>query len=214
MTTFTLIRHAQPQAWLDNVVAGPTGDTGLSDLGRRQALALRDRLLDTAFTTDVVLTSVLPRAIETTEILAPALGGLAPTQDCDYCELHPGEADGLPWDEYQFALQTGGPTRDARRAVLAGWRVAERVRAPCAPRPRRPPDRSCRPSRDGRVARRIHQRGVPRAARRAHRRRARGFLLAPKLTSITEWVSSDERDGVWRLERYNDAAHLEGTMMS
>jgi hypothetical protein len=41
----------------------------------------------------------------------------------------------------------------------------------------------------------------------------RPFLLAPKLTSVTVWTETDEPDGFWRLERYNDAAHLERAMM-
>ena len=28
---------------------------------------------------------------------------------------------------------------------------------------------------------------------------------------MTTWTTSTEREGLWRLERYNDAAHLEGT---
>jgi hypothetical protein len=27
---------------------------------------------------------------------------------------------------------------------------------------------------------------------------------------MTTWTTSTEREGLWRLERYNDAAHLEG----
>ncbi len=212
MTTFTLIRHAQPQAWLDNVVAGPAGDTGLSDLGRRQALALRDRLLDTAYTTDVVLTSVLPRAIETTEILAPALGDLAPTQDCDYCELHPGEADGLPWDEYQSRYRPVVPHATPDVPFSPGGESLNEF----ARRVRRALDGLLTDHVDRHVTIVSHGGFISAVCLELLGARiddARAFLLAPKLTSITEWVSSDERDGVWRLERYNDAAHLEGTMM-
>ena len=43
---------------------------------------------------------MLPRAIETAEIIAPGLGEARhPPADCDLCELHPGEADGLTWEE-------------------------------------------------------------------------------------------------------------------
>ena len=35
-------------------------------------------------------------------------------------------------------------------------------------------------------------------------------MLGPTHTSMTTWTTSDEREGLWRLERYNDAAHLEG----
>jgi broad specificity phosphatase PhoE len=46
---------------------------------------------------DALLASILPRAVETAELIAPALG-LDPDsvdQDCDLCELHPGECDGM-----------------------------------------------------------------------------------------------------------------------
>ena len=127
MTMVTLIRHAHPQAAITGVVAGPKGDTGLSDLGRQQAAALRDRLLALGFTTDVVLTSILPRAVETAQILAPALGEPEIEQDCDLCELHPGDADGIPWDRVPRSLQRGA-LRDTRRAVRAGRRIAPRAR--------------------------------------------------------------------------------------
>ena len=52
----------------------------------------------------------MPRAIETAEILAPALGGLEVRRECDFCEGHPGDADGLTWAEL-----------DQRYPVGSGW---------------------------------------------------------------------------------------------
>jgi probable phosphoglycerate mutase len=43
---------------------------------------------------------VLPRAIETAQIIAPALGLEIARHDCDLCEVHTGAADGLAWEEY------------------------------------------------------------------------------------------------------------------
>src|SRR4051812_5347572 len=94
-----LIRHAEPQAALDGLVAGPRGCTGLSDLGRRQAAALAQRLeCHPEFGPAVVLTSVLRRAQETATTLQPVIGPA--TQDCDLCELHPGSCDGERWVEH------------------------------------------------------------------------------------------------------------------
>src|SRR5690606_19437940 len=47
--------------------------------------------------------SVMPRASETAAILAPAFGMPedAFESDCDFCEHHPGEGDGLPWEEFE-----------------------------------------------------------------------------------------------------------------
>jgi len=51
---------------------------------------------------DAVVASVLPRAIETATILCAGLGVDPSTMelDCELCELHPGEADGLVWEDY------------------------------------------------------------------------------------------------------------------
>src|SRR4051794_30023408 len=96
-TRLLLVRHGAAKAADTGVIAGIEGCTGLSDLGRRQAEALRDRLSAAPIQVDVVRTSLLPRAIETAEIIAPALGGhLGPAErDCDLCELHPGACDGM-----------------------------------------------------------------------------------------------------------------------
>ena len=102
VTRLVFIRHGHAQAAIDDIVAGHRGCRGLTDRGREQATALRDRLFETReLHADVLLTSKLPRAIETAEILAPALGDLVPQRDCDLCELHPGECDGLRWEEYR-----------------------------------------------------------------------------------------------------------------
>jgi broad specificity phosphatase PhoE len=92
MTMLTLIRHAEPQASIEEVVAGPKGDTGLSD-GRSASSRVSDRFLALGFTTGAVLTSILPRAVETAQILAPALGKPEVERDCELCELHPGDAE-------------------------------------------------------------------------------------------------------------------------
>jgi probable phosphoglycerate mutase len=211
VTTLTLIRHAQPQAWIDNIVAGPVGDTGLSELGRRQAAALRDRLASSGYVTDVLLTSVLPRAIETAAILAPVLDGVEADQHCDFCELHPGDADGMPWNEYQAAHgvvphetpdQPFSPNGESlrefeRRVQRALGDILERYAG----------QQITLVSHGGFISATCLELLGCRITER------RGFLLTPDLTSLTTWVTTDERDDLWRLERYNDAAHLEGTMM-
>ncbi len=70
-------------------------------LGRTQAEALRDRFSQTAgWRADVLLASTLPRAIETASIIAPGLGLEIGGRECDLCEVHTGEADGLTWTAY------------------------------------------------------------------------------------------------------------------
>ena len=76
---------------------------GLSDLGRA-----RSRPSATGWprpasspTRPRCTASVLPRAVETATILAPALGDLDVVQDCDFCEQHLGEGDGLSTEEFE-----------------------------------------------------------------------------------------------------------------
>ncbi|MGH2474966.1 MAG: histidine phosphatase family protein, partial [Candidatus Limnocylindrales bacterium] len=96
-----LVRHGDAHAGLHGVVGGQTGCTGLTPHGRAQAEALRDHLAESRrVRADVLLASVLPRAIETASIIAPGLGLEISGQECDLCELHTGEADGLTWTEY------------------------------------------------------------------------------------------------------------------
>jgi probable phosphoglycerate mutase len=112
-TRLVLIRHGEAYCNARGVVGGPIGCGGLTDRGRAQATALAERLMKSREFDDAVAlyTSVLPRAIETAAILAPGLpSGLVATQDCELCELHPGESDGMTWQEMVDAF--GGPDWD------------------------------------------------------------------------------------------------------
>ena len=96
-----LIRHGDAFAGFQGVIGGRRGCQGLTPLGQRQAAALRDYLAKSGrLRPDVLMASVLPRAIETAEIIAPGLGLDSIRQECDLCEVHTGEADGLAWTDY------------------------------------------------------------------------------------------------------------------
>ncbi len=96
-----LVRHGDAHAGFHGVIGGERGCAGLTDLGRAQAEALRDRFARSAdLRADVLLASVLPRAVETASIIAPGLGLEIGGQECDLCEVHTGEADGLTWAAY------------------------------------------------------------------------------------------------------------------
>ena len=69
-----LIRHAEPEANVAGIVAGPKGCTGLTERGRGQAAALAGRLRMEASQVDFLYSSILPRAVETAEIVRPAVG--------------------------------------------------------------------------------------------------------------------------------------------
>jgi probable phosphoglycerate mutase len=121
-TRIVLVRHGESRAQELGVLGGHTGCTGLSDVGREQIGRLRDRLADTGELADAsaLYASIMPRAIETAELLAPALGGLEVRPECDFCEGHPGEADGLTWAELEERYPADASwSNDTRRAP--GW---------------------------------------------------------------------------------------------
>ena len=121
-TCLVLVRHGEARCNVDGVVGGMRGDGSLTARGRDQVRALRDRLARSGEFDDLsaLYTSTLPRAVETAAILAPVLPeALVPVADRDLCELHPGEADGLTWEEV------------ARRYGSREWR--EDPLAPFAP---------------------------------------------------------------------------------
>jgi len=105
-TRIVLIRHGEAACNLNRVVGGRAGCTGLTDLGKRQVAALADRLYESGELrgATALYSSVLPRAVETAERLRPVVGAgpqaLGPLrQRCDLCELHPGDSDGMTWDD-------------------------------------------------------------------------------------------------------------------
>src|SRR5258708_10448452 len=100
MTDLYLIRHGEM-----NPIKDFMRDDGLSPLGRLQAERLRDRLAATQeIKADVLITSTFPRALQTAEIIAPALD-LVPLPDDDIQEMRPGEAYGLPLKAFRDNYQ-------------------------------------------------------------------------------------------------------------
>jgi probable phosphoglycerate mutase len=204
-THLILVRHGHARAVELGVVAGHQGCAGLSATGRRQAEALRDRLAAVGTRADVMVTSVLPRAIETAATIAPAVGvatGAIP-QDCDLCERHPGEGDGLTWDELVARYGALDPVRDPDRPMSPGGESGRTFRRRARDRVQRLADEH-----KGRTVVVVTHGGVILAV-------TLGLLgLGPRSfahelanTSVTEWVRTT--DGRWLLHRFNDAAHLE-----
>ncbi|MDQ4097297.1 MAG: histidine phosphatase family protein [Actinomycetota bacterium] len=109
-TRLILIRHGASHHKDDGVVGGPSGCRGLTDGGRRQAEQLGKRLArEVPERPNAIYCSVLPRAIESAQILAAALGIPEVVQDCGLCTWHtPAYADGLPVSEFQRAHRIAG----------------------------------------------------------------------------------------------------------
>ncbi len=120
MTHLYLIRHGEAITNVEPIIGGMRGDTGLSPLGVRQAEALRDRLAGTReIAADVLIASTLPRARQTAEIIAPALG-LPIVWEDDVQEMRVGEADGLSLDEFARRYGVPDPERDPYRPLAPG----------------------------------------------------------------------------------------------
>ncbi len=99
LTKLYLIRHGQAYANVEPIIGGMKGDRGLTPLGVQQAEALRDRLRFSAeLRPEVLIASTMPRAKQTAEIIAPALGSEIIFDD-ELHELRPGVADGMSIEE-------------------------------------------------------------------------------------------------------------------
>lgn len=202
-TTLYLVRHGESNVTVQKIVGGELTCTGLSPLGVRQAQALHDRLRDESLPVDALVSSTLPRAVETAEALVPAVG-VALHVDPDLVEHRPGAADGCPFADFD------------RRFGLFDFRAE--------------PDRPFAPG--GESLRQFHERvmGALRRIEELYAGRSvmvvchggvidvafRDYLsigitstfdLWTLNTSITEFVVSDKHPRP-QLRRYNDAAHL------
>ena len=155
------------------------------------------------FRPDALYSSPVRRARETAEILAANLPGLVVVDDCDLCEMHNGEADGLTWQEY-----------DAR---YGRFNIMEEPSRPFAPGAE---------SWDDVVARvrcRLEELATRHVGETVGVVTHSGFIIAsllgllvvqnssdrasldPWYTSITSWHRDTKR---WSLECFNDVAHL------
>ena len=208
-TRLVLVRHGESWAQDAQVVGGHAGCRGLSARGRSQVERLRDRLERTAELADAtaLYASVMPRAVETAEVLASAIGGLVAVQDCDFCEGHPGDADGLTWAEAseRFAIEQQPFNPDARFAPSAEtWNEMQaRVSRGLDGIVERHRGESVVVACHGGVI--LHSMVRWLGLEPAGRDRA---WLNPLNASITEWrIAHDGGDRV-ELVRFNDASHL------
>jgi 2,3-bisphosphoglycerate-dependent phosphoglycerate mutase len=127
-TRVVLVRHGEAVCNVSGVVGGRTGCRGLTDTGRSQVAALAARLARTGElgAVDAFYSSPLLRARETAAILAPALNAwrsgppLVVVEDCDFCELHPGESDGLSWGEYEARFPLPDWDKDPTTPIAPG----------------------------------------------------------------------------------------------
>jgi broad specificity phosphatase PhoE len=203
-----LIRHGDAYAGFDGVVSGPKGCRGLTELGRMQATSLASHLTATGrVRADVLLSSTLPRAIETARLIAPALGFDGFKQRGDLCEILTGEADGLMWNEYATRYGSFNMEAEPERVFAPGgesWvSFHERVR--------RLFDELVTEF-AGRTVVAVCHAGVIVASIRVllgvpHP--GTGARLQPTNTGLTEWEHEETRQR-WTLHSFNEQTHLLG----
>ena len=154
---------------------------------------------------EVLLASVLPRAIETAQIIAPALGLEAIRQECDLCEIHTGEADDLTWTEYATRYGSFNMESEPERVFAPGgesWMTFhQRVLKMCRQIAAEFTDQTV-------VA--VCHAGVIMASIRVlfgvpHP--GTGAQLRPVNTGMTEWEHDQQLDR-WTLKSFNEHAHL------
>ena len=205
-----LIRHGQSLATTQGIAGGQRGCRGLSELGRRQVQALAQRLETTgeAAGADVLLSSTLPRAVETAEGISAALGGLAVQQDRGLCEMDPGEGDGLTWSEWEARYGTFDLGAEPYRPLAPGgesWagfglRVGETLSRIVAGHPNATVVACCH----GGVIEHAFMHALGLVGEAPGRR----LSTAPN-ASLNEWHVDEGIDGQrWRLMRFGDAAHV------
>ncbi len=205
-----LVRHGDAHAGLQGLVPGRRGCGGLTELGRDQAASLRDYLgRHDRVRPDALLASTLPRAVETARIIAPALGFDTVEEQCDLCEVHTGEADGLEWAEYGERYGTFVMQDEPERVFAPEGESWNSFHA-------RVESMLARVAREyaGQTVVAVCHAGVIMASLRVllgMPRSGRHSGLRPTNTGITEW----EHDGttrLWTLRSFNETPHLVPTV--
>jgi broad specificity phosphatase PhoE len=211
-TRIVLVRHGESVAQSLGFLGGHDACRGFSELGREQVGLLRDRLAGSGELAgaSALYASVMPRAIETAEILSSTLNGLEVRAECDFCEGHPGEADGLTWAELDERYPSKGWDSDSRRAP--GWEtwreMGERVTKGLSSLVERHPGETVVVACHGGVVVQamVHFLSLDEVATEGR------AWISPENTSLTEWrfAPNPYQKGTLPVElvRFNDVAHL------
>ena len=204
-TKIILVRHAESNVTVSQVVGGELTCTGLSELGIRQAQRLRDRLRDEGAAVDVLLSSPLPRARETAEIIAQVLG--RPIEFVHDLEEHrPGDADGCPFVDFADRFGLFDFRAEPDRPFAPGGETLREFHERVIARLRR-----IEADHGGSAVVAVCHGGVVDAAFRYYLSIGISdtFDLWTLNTSLTEFVLP-HTGALPQLRRYNDAAHLAG----
>lgn len=207
MTRFVYVRHGESNSTVARVIGGYRTCSGLSPLGVRQAEALRDRWLAAPeLAPDLLVSSEFPRARQTAEIIAPALGGREIVVEPGFNEHDPGDAcDGMTMADFVDRFGTGSWEEDPFGVTFPGgetlaafhFRVGSTVRRLADEHPEATIVVACH----GGVIDTVLRQALKTAP-------TGGFNINTLNTSITELELV--RPNRWALRRYGDTAHLHG----
>lgn len=206
-TRLVLVRHGESVATKERYIGGHRTCRGLTDFGRRQAERLRDRWSQhIGFNVDVLVSSHFPRAMQTAEIIQPALHNLPILIEPGIGEHDPGPiCDGLTYDDYVERYGRGLDWDDPFHHVFEDGETMSAFHHRAATSLH-----AIAKTHEGKTTVIVCHGGVIDVAFRSFLRMppAGGFDLHTINTSITsfERVSAIR----WKIERYNDAAHLDG----
>lgn len=206
-TRLVLVRHGESVVTARRIVGGPRSCVGLTDLGRRQAGRLAERLASPGeVRPDAVVSSAYPRARETAEIVSPAVGIESVDVRPGFGEHDPGpDCDGLTYDEFvrRFGMPDWGGHPDA--VLYPGGETVrqfhERVYTALDAALRDYAGATILLSCHGGVIDAILRRGLGSPS-------TGGFEIRTRNCSLTELL--EVRGGHWALLRYNDHGHLRG----
>jgi broad specificity phosphatase PhoE len=200
-----LIRHGYSEHARRDLIADVGGCPGLAAEGIVQARRLAARLARTGEAAGAaLLTSPVPRARQTAEILGEVLAG-GVTERADLRELIPGAADGMTWPGYERRYGRFDLLAEPERPFSPGgesWNgYLARVRRTML---------ALAGAYEGRTVAAVTHAGFVVAAMLVMfdiPRPGNQTFLDPANTGITEWEAEAAADR-WRLIRYDDTAHL------
>lgn len=198
-----LIRHGQSRSNLEEWISSQDTCGGLTDLGRAEAAAARDRLAATPdLAPDAIVVSTMRRAIETAAIVAEPTGMVA-EQRAELMERQPGEVEGMtavdfekqfghrPYIEWEPATSPGGEDAVTFQSRVAG--ALDRLAAET----------------QGKTTWVVCHGWVITSTAHHFAGGEAGVepdFIGPANCAFGIWIQ-DEPGGRWRMERYNDHAH-------
>ena len=207
MTRLIYVRHGESNSTVARTIGGHRTCSGLSELGHRQAAALRDRWVAAPdIHPDLIVSSHYTRARETAEYISAAFPGVPTAIDDGFGEHDPGDdCDGMAMADFVEKFGTTNWSEDPFGVTFPGGETVAAFHFRVGTAVRRLIDAHA----DQTVVVACHGGVIDTVLRQALRTAPTGgFQIHTLNTSITElWLA---KPNSWVLCRYGDTAHLAG----